>query len=308
MYEDQQQGRTERLELVLQAALEARHTGIYVFERGKGGVRLTGKIVCFYGQPVEASIEDKVGIEALEWLSTWGSCQYTFTPLAPEAIALTPQTPLAPETPPQTPAISGPLNFFNQITENIPPLLQSLTRQNDNTTAKPVEDGSQAASPYQMPAPTYFPSTQSANQSQTQSPAQQSASYFSPAARQITENQAPLPHPSQQYLNPKTPLPPTREQITGPQSQQFGEKQITGPQSQQFGNRGVPSQPPFRLIQGSSAVMVLERAKVSRLHRHVYLLLDGQRTDTDLVRLTGHPLWEIRQILYELEQLGIIQQ
>ncbi|GAC1362014.1 MAG: hypothetical protein NVS2B12_20280 [Ktedonobacteraceae bacterium] len=78
------------------------------------------------------------------------------------------------------------------------------------------------------------------------------------------------------------------------------------------GGQGQQSQPalqaPYRLWQGQDALLFLERSHASRLHRHVFLLLDGQRTTADIVRITGRSFAEISQLLDDLEQLGIIKQ
>ncbi len=66
-------------------------------------------------------------------------------------------------------------------------------------------------------------------------------------------------------------------------------------------------QAPYRLLQGADALMLIERYKLSRLHRHIFFLLDGQRDVNDLSRLTGHPFNEIRRLLYDLQRLGLVK-
>ncbi len=64
---------------------------------------------------------------------------------------------------------------------------------------------------------------------------------------------------------------------------------------------------PFRLVNGPEVVNYMERFGLSRLHRHVFLLLDGQRTAVDVVRLTGRSFYEIQALLADLERLGLIR-
>jgi hypothetical protein len=64
---------------------------------------------------------------------------------------------------------------------------------------------------------------------------------------------------------------------------------------------------PIRLQSGSAALAVLDRFKFSRLHRHVFLLLDGKRTSRDLVRLTGHPLDDVERLIADLERIGLVR-
>jgi hypothetical protein len=74
---------------------------------------------------------------------------------------------------------------------------------------------------------------------------------------------------------------------------------------------GLPSatirlRAPYRLLNGPEAVNYIERFGLSRLHRHVFFLLDGQRVAVDIVRLTGRSFYEIQSLLAELERLGLI--
>jgi hypothetical protein len=74
---------------------------------------------------------------------------------------------------------------------------------------------------------------------------------------------------------------------------------------------GLPSatlraRAPYRMLSGPEAVNYIERFGLSRLHRHIFFLLDGQRTAVDIVRLTGRSFYEIQSLLAELERLGLI--
>jgi hypothetical protein len=52
---------------------------------------------------------------------------------------------------------------------------------------------------------------------------------------------------------------------------------------------------------------LLDQARLSRAHRHLFLLIDGNRTIAELVRLTGRPVEEILRLLQELEHIGVIE-
>ncbi len=64
---------------------------------------------------------------------------------------------------------------------------------------------------------------------------------------------------------------------------------------------------PYRLLDVPDALAYIQRVGLSRLHRHVFLLLDGQRSLNDIVRLTNHPLREVQRLLSDLEQFGLIK-
>jgi hypothetical protein len=73
----------------------------------------------------------------------------------------------------------------------------------------------------------------------------------------------------------------------------------------------APSMPtlpaPSRLLDGREALASIQRAGLSHLHIHVFLLVDGRCTPGDIVRLTSYPLRKIQQLLSDLEQVGLIK-
>jgi len=93
------------------------------------------------------------------------------------------------------------------------------------------------------------------------------------------------PSPAAYPLNPLTPIPPTI----------LPQVEMTRLHA------------PFRLMNGPEVVNYMERFGLSRLHRHVFFLLDGQRTAVDVVRLTGRSFYEIQHLLADLERLGLIR-
>ncbi len=62
-----------------------------------------------------------------------------------------------------------------------------------------------------------------------------------------------------------------------------------------------------RMEHTNKALLAIAQAGFSRTHRQVFLLVDGVRTPTDLVRLTGRGSIEIEEILHDLENVGVIQ-
>lgn len=51
----------------------------------------------------------------------------------------------------------------------------------------------------------------------------------------------------------------------------------------------------------------LEHAGLTRAHRRLYLLIDGQRSASDLAPLLGKRTEEVRSMLHDLEWLGVVQ-
>ncbi|EFH81396.1 DUF4388 domain-containing protein [Ktedonobacter racemifer] len=64
---------------------------------------------------------------------------------------------------------------------------------------------------------------------------------------------------------------------------------------------------PYRLLQGPDAISLIGRYPLTRSQRHLYFLLDEQRTIVDLARLTGNSILGVRQLLIELEQMGLVR-
>ena len=52
---------------------------------------------------------------------------------------------------------------------------------------------------------------------------------------------------------------------------------------------------------------LVEQLGLSRQHRRLLLLVDGQRTIAEMVRLLGRSQYEVQKLLVDLEQAGIIQ-
>jgi Domain of unknown function (DUF4388) len=64
---------------------------------------------------------------------------------------------------------------------------------------------------------------------------------------------------------------------------------------------------PYRLYQTDEGVQMIVQAHLSRLHRHLFLLIDGQRTLAELTRLIGRRSEDVEQLLLDLESIGVIQ-
>jgi hypothetical protein len=68
---------------------------------------------------------------------------------------------------------------------------------------------------------------------------------------------------------------------------------------------GAP-QIPFSTQPLGEALRRIEHSRLSRSHRQLYLLIDGQRTIIELSHLVGKDQQEVSKALHDLERLGII--
>ena len=177
---------TDRLTDVIHVVQLARQTGVLSVVRDSGNVHEEGTLVFVGGQIVDASIGGRSGQEALQILSMWGSCHFTFA--------------------------------------------------------------HQGASP----------STGNL--------------YNTPPGRTT--------HPNLPAMNGHMPttggLPPIG---------------------------GVP----YRIQQAGAVFSLMESMNLSRLHRRLFLLIDGQRSVPELAALTGRRVDEIMNLLDDLQRLGLIQ-
>ncbi len=98
-------------------------------------------------------------------------------------------------------------------------------------------------------------------------------------------------------------LQDTNPRPSAPGSYQSGEwSAMTGPIPPTTAAGG-----PYRLYHTEEGVQIIMQANMSRLHRHLFLLLDGQRTPTELARLLGRRSEDVQQLLLDLEWIGVIQ-
>ena len=64
---------------------------------------------------------------------------------------------------------------------------------------------------------------------------------------------------------------------------------------------------PFHIRQLESALRVIEHMGLSRAHRRLFLLVDGQRSVQELARLTGRSDEEVYHLLRDLENATVIR-
>ena len=64
---------------------------------------------------------------------------------------------------------------------------------------------------------------------------------------------------------------------------------------------------PYPVKSLEESLQRVEQLGLSRQHRHLLLLVDGQRTVAEMVRLIGRTQNEVQKLLGDLEQAGIIQ-
>ncbi len=207
----QRETATDRLVSIIQLIQLGRKTGVLTAKRGDGIIQEKGTITFIKGQISQTSVGRRRGSEALNWLTTWGNCRFTFVSSDPaDTSSLTSIPPVRQE-------------YGTRSTD--PRLRQQTSSVNNQTDPLTAADSNRIKPP-----------------------------------------------------NPNTPSPASSV---------------------------APA--PFRTRQIDSALRVIENMGFSRTHRHLLLLIDGQRSIPELVRLMRRSEHEITSLLHDLEQATVIQ-
>ena len=215
----QRETATDRLVSIIQLVQLGRKTGVLTAKRGDGITQEEGTITFIKGQITQTVVGRRKGSEALNWLTTWGNCRFSFVSTDPaETSSL---TPISPEG-------------QKHETKDTDPRLR-LQRSSRNNQTGPLTGGES----------TYV----------------------------VTDRQSNLD-------NQRDPVTPTPETV-------------------------IPV--PYRTRQIDSALRMIENMGLSRTHRHLLLLIDGQRSIPELVQLMRRSEQEIATLLHDLEQATVIQ-
>lgn len=201
---------TDRLVSIIQSIQLGRASGVLTARRGEGATQEEGLIIFINGQVTEASVGRRTGSGALNWLSTWGRCRFSFVPS---------------DTSPVT-----------------TPFLPSY--QNGNTGSYP-----------RIQAPT-------------------------------SDKQS---GPLERHSDSLTP--------SGPLASAAGQSNSSAP----------IAIIPFTTLPLGEALRWIEQSRLSRIHKHLFLLIDGHRSVTELVRLTGKNQDEVHGLLRDLVHTGVIR-
>jgi Domain of unknown function (DUF4388) len=201
---------TDRLANVIQVIQLGRKTGALTVERSSGNSLEQGTVYFVNGLMTQACAHQLRGLAAFQWLNTWGSCRFTFTP-SDSAVAT------------------------NKLAS--------------------IRPGQILASEHER-----FQDTDPTIRIQAQTKA------FSGSGTENNQNR-------QNDLSP------------------------------QKASGRVPNQ--VRSLE--VAVRRIERMKLSRAHRRLFLLIDGHRTTTELARLMGRSQVEVDALLQDLERADVIK-
>jgi hypothetical protein len=199
---------TDRLANVIQVIQLGRKTGTLIVERSSGNSLEYGTVGFVNGLMTQASVHELRGLAAFQWLYTWGTCRFTFTPS-------------------DSAATTSKLHSLR------PDLLPASEHQR-------------------------FQDTDPTLRIQAQTKA------FSGSGNDQNHQSNLLPH-------------------------------------------NVSATIPNQVRPWEDAVQRIERMQLSRVHRQLFLLIDGHRTTTDLARLMGRRQVDVDTLLQDLERADVVK-
>jgi hypothetical protein len=260
---------TDQLSNVIEVVELGQRTGMLLVERGSGSVLEEGEIYFIGGRAVYASLAGLRGREALAALSRWGACRFAFDREAsrPEVNLTNPSQPALSALGPQSPAPSARPSW-------------------------PSLSGSQPG--YAAPHVLH--------------PAESSGAWVVPGAVRSSaslgngDDLSARSHGVQSALPPYALPASAGGPLAAPPVQQYS----PSPQAVQAPGRDPLQRRPRRAPDVRDLMVVVTTHNLSRSHRTILLLADGEHTVMDLARLSSKPVDEVRGLLDELEGRGLV--
>lgn len=325
---------TSRLGNIIQMITLSHQTGILRVVRtqgqGQGALRELGQIRFVQGEPVTALLGETTGGAALNALANWGECDYAFDTSADQdadsdpalggigAVGGRPSSPAL--TPPSSPSISSSwpssYGYLNAAPSQQPPS-QSFapnTPRPRTPSFPPLPQGPNSGASY---APDEYPPDGGSIQGYRGAGASGASPY--PAGPDRSRS-------GQGYSQPLANLPnlPNLNYPGYPADSNGATSQYPPPVGGPPSPPRTPSPPPsapsyapsstYNLQPETLAVIPyrtpmatsIEQLPLDRRERMVLLLIDGQRSISDLIRLTRRSEQELYAVLNHLRLLGLL--
>jgi Domain of unknown function (DUF4388) len=263
---------TDRLSNVIEVVELGQRTGLLTVERGSGSVQEEGEIYFVSGRAVYASLAGLRGREALAGLSRWGACRFAFDKDAPRPSSNLTPIPGALRGPdtnsPPTPY--GPGASRPSGTGRLPEGSGAWNVHPDGVNGATSQGG--YAAPY----------TPYSGASSVGMPAQGYPPPAAPGFGGIAGMRDPAAA--------RPPAPPQPAPGTHPLN----------------AAQGFLARRPRRAPDVRDLMTVVSTHNLSRGHRTLLLLADGEHNVLDLARLSSKSVDEVSTLLNELEMRGLI--
>jgi len=276
---------TSQLSNVIEVVELGQRTGMLLVERGSGSVLEEGEIYFESGRATYAALSGLRGREALAALGRWGACRFTFDSIAQPPIPnLTSPQPVIPQPRPSQPS-----------PEAMRPAWQN------SMSSRGYMGGTAGTQPDYLPQQA----------SRTLSGMDGSGVWEMPHGASLR------PGDSGSYgWPPSGGYAGTYLNGVGSSNRSQSGSGLAGVASGQFGGNAqqmaqAPSgdamlRRPRRAPDVRDLMIVVNTHNLSRSHRTILLLADGQHTVLDLARLSSKEVNEVAMLLDELEDIGLV--
>lgn len=269
----------DRLSNIIEVVELGRRSGLLTVERGSHQTTEQGEVYFTSGRAIFAAVEGLRGRDALSVLAGWGQCRFAFDANQPAPAPNIPQTPQAPQQQPGRPA-TPPQSGSHPSLRSAPSGFDWGAPSN-----RPIPD---PMAPLAGSQPGFQPGFQPGSQPGFQ-PGFQPGSQ---PGRLTWPTSWPGGMPSNAPSNAPSSMPSTPSTATG---------QLAWPTAGAHVERRPRRAPDVRDL-----ITVVNTYNLSRNHRTLLLLADGEHTILDLARLSSKSVDEVLALLSDLERRGLI--
>ena len=286
-------------------------------ERGSHQALEQGEVYFSQGRAIYAVVEGLQGPDALAMLAGWGTCRFAFEPNAPR-----PQPNIIVQvSPPMSGAMTGPTGQAGPTGSTGSMGMGGPARGTGYPPPPPQPSqptpsrGAPATFNWDIPANRPLPDPQTPAGYPNAAPSSPSSSFGAswpaewpnspPTGTRMPTGQ--LNWPSQTSMNPSIPsVGSTPSQSTGPFSGSAPGGASGGSQSGSLPRPGMLERRPRRSPDVRDLMSVVSAHNLSRNHRTILLLADGEHTILDIARLSSKPVDEVVALLIDLERAGLV--
>jgi hypothetical protein len=283
---------TDRLSNVMDVVELGRRTGLLLVERNAGPILEEGEVYFVSGSPIYAALGYLRGRDALSALAQWGECRFSFDPLSPQPI---------PNVSGVLPAVRPPSQSgYNYSMEQGPPNQGPGSGAGFENTAWGGPPSGYPSGGYSN-SPSNYPNSSPSGNFGRPSGANGSGAWpgsfgaSGPASGSGASWGASGAYPQQQST------PSELGSSTGP----FGSSAPKSDAANQA-NQALLQRRPQRAPDVRDLINVVNAYNLSRAHRTMLLLADGEHTVLDLARLSGKPVEEVIGLLRDLEGQSLV--
>ncbi len=291
----------DRLSNIIEVVELGRRSGLLTVERGVPPSLELGELYFAQGRAIYAMVEGLAGREALAVLAGWGHCKFAFEPNVPAPIPnLTSPHPAQPAAPAR-PAANGAPQRAQPTPPRSSPSSFNWNAPSNRPLADPMTPPHGLGGP--TPATSSSPSTPSSSSSAPLSGASWPSNWPSNAPMSGPRSTGQLSWPQSQ--TGALPVPPAAPSWPSTPSQTTGPFSGSAPGSAAISPETLDRRP-RRAPDVRDLISVVSAYNLSRSHRTILLLADGEHTVLDLARLTSKPVDEVVALLANLERLGLV--